>query len=77
MNKLTKVLISVPFLLGSVACGAEDRIVTGPNPVWENGPEISINCTQKTILEDGEWKSRDDYPGFENLTDLVIDNVCG
>ncbi len=74
MNNFTKVLLSVPLLLTTVACGA-DRIVKGPNP-FVPSQSIEVNCTQKEIFEKGEWKGRKDYPGFENFFDVIIRDVC-
>ena len=78
MNKLTKVLLSVPLLLTTVACGdvtAADRIVTGPHPLGGN-VELTVNCTQNLILEDETYVSRDEYPGFEQAHDLMVKEIC-
>ena len=52
-----------------------DRIVTDDNP-YVDGEKITVNCTQNLLLEDGEWTSRDDYPGFEKLFDIGLREVC-
>ena len=54
MNTFTKVLLSVPLLLTTVACGA-DRIVS----YNFMGQSISVNCSAKSIQDpnSGEWKN--------------------
>ena len=53
-----------------------DRIVTTDNP-FGGDKKVTANCTQNLILDDdGEWKSRDDYPGWEKMFDIGVREVC-
>ena len=71
-------LLTAPLLLTTVACGG-DRIVTTINPLGGD-EKVTVNCTEKTILEDdkydSKWVTREDYPGFEGLFDMVMKEIC-
>jgi hypothetical protein len=76
MNKITQTLLILPLVtLTTLGCEAKPNIVTGPNPIYGNG-QVTVNCDDRTILEDGQWLSRVDYPGFERLHDLGVKSIC-
>ncbi len=76
MNNFTKVLLTVPFLFGTVACAGEDRIVTGPHP-YGGGLTLTVNCSQNLIKEPfGGWVTRNKYPGMEEAHDKMVKQIC-
>jgi len=78
MNTFTKVLLTVPFLFGTVACAGEDRIVTGPNPIGSSFPDVTVNCTKRLVrTPGGRWMDREDHKGTEKLFDYGIKEICG
>lgn len=81
MNKLTKVLLTLPVIaLTTVGCSeAKPRIVTVPNPLHSSFPDVTVNCTDKLALsQDGVWGGREaTTEGYRHIFDLAIEKACG
>ena len=81
MNTFTKVLLTVPFLFGTVACAGEDRIVSAPNPYGTGYGlyDIKVNCSQGTFFDtsDNTWTSPNQYPSSQRgMIRGFIEDAC-
>ena len=77
MKKFTQTLLILPLVVvTTLGCESKPNIVTGPNP-YGGDDQVTVNCDDRTLLDDGQWLSRDDYPGWEEVHDLGVNSICG